>query len=199
MNIFNLYGQPYLVNGKITKPYHKIQSLHPYSHYKPYCYATVNVSTKPMPLSKYTAYDKSWSDECLSRVRRTVLFADITGLTPTKANYSSLTSRVNASMRCDHVTRWVSRWGTPFILNEPYLDDPDFQLNFVEQGLVGVVVPTDLSPYCGHWKPNIGDKPGTTCYLICDKAKAEELNRLFSKLNSSVAPAWNCVEGVQYV
>ncbi len=198
MTTFKVYGQPYLVNGNLIKPYLKIQSLHLYSHYKPYCYAKVNVSTKPMPLSKYSAYDQTSAEEWLTRVRRTVLFADITGLTPTKANYSSLTSRANAAMRCDHVTRWVSPWGTQFILNEPYIAEPDFQLKLAEQGLAVVIVPTDLSPYCGLWRPNKGAKPGTTSYLICDIADAEELNHLFNNVNLSLIPAWNCVKGVVY-
>lgn len=199
MTNFNLYSQPYLINSKLIKPYLNIQSLHPYSHYTPYCYATVNVSAKPMSLSKYTAFDHTSAEECLSRVRRTILFADTTGLIPTKANYGSLTSRANKAMHCDHVTRWVSPWGLQLILNEPYLDDPDYQLKLKGQGLVGVIVPTNLSPYCGRWRPNIGDKPGTTSYLICDIADAKELNCLFSKLNLSIVPAWNCVKGVQYV
>ena len=198
MTNFNLYGQPYLDSGKLIKPYLNIQSLHPYSHYKPYCYATVNVSTKPMPLSKYSAYDQTSAEEWLTRVRRTVLFTDITGLTPTKAKYSSLTSRANKAMHCDHVTRWTSALGTKFILNEPYIVEPGFQRKLAEQGLAVVIVPTDLSPYCGRWRPNLGDDPGTTSYLICDIADAAELIHLFSNVNLSLIPAWNCVKGVVY-
>ena len=199
---FNIYGQPYYVDRKIICPCISINAAQPYAFYKPYDYFAVHSSDKPMKLAKYMVHDKPSTDEWLTRTRRTVLFSDSTGLAPTKfskGKYSRLIDKIYKAIHCDHVTCWVSPLGTRFILNEPYFYDPNYLLKLKAQGLAGVVVPTDLSPYCGYWYPNIGAKPRTTSYLICDLADASELAQLFSNLDLESIPPWNCVKGINHV
>lgn len=202
MTNFKLHGQPYYVGRKLINPYISINASKPYAFYTKYYYGTVNVSKKPLPLAKHIAHDKSSADEYLTRARRTVLFSDSTGLAPVKFNrakYGNLNDRSFKAIHCDHVSFWVSPLGTMFILNEPYLDDPNYLLKLSAEGLAGVVVPTDLSPYCGNWNSKIGEKPLTTTYLICDLADTSELTQLFSNLDLEHIPAWNCVKGINHV
>jgi hypothetical protein len=202
MTNFYLYSQPYLANGILVKPEILIQSNQPYEHYRNYYYGTVNVSKSAMPLAKRTAHDKSSAEEWLTRARRTVLFSDTTNLTPMKFNraeYGGISDRSRNAIHCDHMSFWASRSGAKFILNEPYLDDPDYLRKLRAQGLAGVIIPTDLSPYCGGWNENLGSNPGTTTYLICDLADASELQCLFGKLDLSAIPAWNCVKDINHV
>ena len=202
MSNFNLYGQPYLVNGILVKPEMLIQSNQPYEHYRNYYYCTVNVSKSPMPLAKRVAHDKSSAEEWLNRARRTVLFSDTANLTPMKFNraeYGGISDRSRKAIHCDHMSFWASRSGAKFILNEPYFYDHDYLRKLRAQGLAGLIVPTDLSPYCGGWNENLGSKPGTTTYLICDIADAGELECLFGKLDLSAIPAWNRVKDINHV
>lgn len=199
---FIIYSQPYYVGSQLINPTITINSAQPYAFYKPYHYFEVHSSEKPMPLAIHAAYDKSSADEWLSRARRTVLFSNSTQLTPAKFNkvkYGKLIDRAYQAMHCDHVSCWVSPLGTRFILNEPYFDDPNYLLKLRERGLVGVVVPTDLSPYCGRWNANIGSKPGTTTYLICDISNTSELTHLFINIDSESIPPWNSVKGINHV
>jgi hypothetical protein len=198
---FTIYGQPYYEGRQLINPNITINASRPYAFYKPYNYFEVHSSDKPMPLAKHAAYDKSSADEWLSRARRTVLFSNSTQLAPAKFNrvkYGNMIDRAYKAIHCDHVTCWVSPLGTRFILNEPYFDDPNYLLKLRERGLVGVVVPTDLSAYCGGWNENLGSKPGTTTYLICDISDARELAQLLSTLGSATVAPWNCVKGINH-
>lgn len=202
MTKFTIYGQPYYVDKQLISPCISINAAQPYAFYKPYDYFAVHSSDKPMKLAKHMVHDKSSADEWLTRARRTVLFSDTTRLAPAKFNkvkYGNLIDRAYMAMHCDHVTCWVSPLGTRFILNEPYFYDPNYLPKLRAQGLAGVVVPTDISPYCGYWNPKIGEKPRTTSYLICDLADASELTQLFSNLDLEHIPAWNCVKGINHV
>lgn len=199
---FTIYGQPYIVGSQLISPNITINAAHPYAFYKTYNYFAVHTSDKPMPLAKHMVHDKSSAEEWLTRARRTVIFSIITNLAPdkfSKGKYGNLIDQAYKAIHCDHVTCWVSPLGTRFILNEPYFDDPNYLLKLRERGLVGVVVPTDLSPYCGSWNSNIGSKPGTTTYLICDIADASELAQLLSTFGSATIAPWNCVKGINHV
>lgn len=216
MHNFTLYGQPYLVSGKCIKPYLTIQSLHPYDFYKRYDYFAVNVSTKPMPLAKCTVYNQSSAEEYLTRARRVVLFTDSTCFKPVQYNdkqFGNLADRFYKAGSSDHVSFWKSSLGTKFILNESYSVDPDYRLNLGSQGLIAIIIPTDLSPYCGGWNETSGAKPRTISYLICDYKNLAEVRGLeiairnticipssFNSVSPPLAlPAWNDVKGVQHV
>jgi len=202
MNKLNLFGQPYRIGKKTINPSISIVAARPYEFYKPYVYFAAHSSDKPMNFAKYNIHDKYSGDEWLIRARRTALFSDATNLAPVKFNkfkHGKLLDRVCLAMHCDHLTCWVSPSGTMFILNEPYLNDPNYLIKLRSQELIGVVVPIDLSPYCGGWNPNLGSKPGTVSYLICNISDADELAHLFSRLDLEQIPAWNCTKGVQHV
>ena len=202
MSKFIIYGQPYYLGNQLISPNITINAAQQYAFYKPYDYFAVHSSDKPMPLAKHVTHDKYSADEWLTRARRTVIFSIITNLAPnkfSKRKYGSLIDRAYKAIHCDHVTCWVSPLGTRFILNEPYFDDPNYLLKLRERGLVGVVVPTDLSPYCGGWNENLDSKPGTTTYLICDISDASELAQLLSPLGSATIAPWNCVKGINHV
>ena len=201
MNKLNLFGQPYQDGKKIISPSLTISVAQCFQFYKPYDYFAAHTSDKPMKLAKYTVHDKYSGDEWLTRARRTALFSDTTNLAPVKFNkfkHGKLLDRVCLAMHCDHLTFWVSPSETTFVLNEPYLDDPNYLIKLRSLGLIGVVVPTNLSPYCGGWNPNLGSKPGTVSYLICDISDADELAHLFSSFDLEQIPAWNCVKGVNH-
>ena len=199
---FTIYGQPYLVGSKLVKPEVTISAVQPYSFYKPYDYCTVNVSDKPMLLSKYMVHDKSSADEWITRASRTVFFADETKLAPqkfSKKHFGDISTRFYSAGSHDHVTFWMSASGVQYILNEPYSVDPNYTLNLLKQGLVAIIVPTEISPYCGSWDPVMGAKPGTTSYLICNLKDANQLTGLLSNFYSALVPDWNCVKGVHHV
>lgn len=202
MTKFIIYGQPYYLGIQLISPTITINAAHPYAFYKPYDYFEVLSSNKQIPLAKHMVYCKSSADEWLTRARRTVLFSDMTRLAPAKFNkikYGSLIDRTYKAMHCDHVTCWISPLGTKFILNEPYYVDPNYVLKLREQGLEALIVPTDLSPYCGYWNPSNGVKPRTTTYLICNLADAIELTQLFGIVDLENTTAWNCVKEVNHV
>ena len=192
-----VYGQPYLSGLKWVKPFIDTPALHPFSIYVGYIYCATFVSDRPIrPLSAQKS--KAHADAWLSVFRRTALFADTTGLKPININKSSsgfktLDTRVNQCIHCDHVTYWRSPLGSNFILNEPYFIESDYQEKLLGAGLVSIVVPTNLSPYCGKWNPAVGATPGTTSYLICDKAHVLELMQIDSLLTAGLlnAPEWN--------
>lgn len=200
-----VYGQPYLSGLKGVKPFIDIPALHPFSIYVGYIYCATFVSDSPIPLLS-AKKSKAKADAWLSVFRRTALFADTTFLKPININKSSsgfktLDIRVKQRIHCDHLTYWRSPLGSNFTHNEPYSIESDYQAKLTGAGLVSIVVPTNLSPYCGKWDPAVGATPGTTSYLICDKAHALELMQIDSLLKAGLlnAPGWNDTAEVRHV
>jgi hypothetical protein len=200
-----VYGQPYLSGLKWVKPFIDIPALHSFSIYVGYIYCATFVSDRPirpLPAQKSKAHADAW----LSVFRRTVLFADTTGLKPinidkSSSEFEALDTLVERHIYCDHVTYWQSSLGSKFLLNEPYFIESDYQEKLIGAGLVLIVVPTNSSPYCGRWNPDFGAPPGTTSYLICDKAHALELMQIDSLLTAGLlnAPEWNDTAEVHHV
>ena len=200
-----VYGQPYLSGRKVAKPFIDIPALHPFSIYVGYIYCAAFVSDSPIPLFS-AENSKASADEWLSVFRRTVLFADTTGLKPinidkSSSGFKTLDTRVKRSAHCDHITCWRNPLGSKFILDEPYFIESGYQAKLIGAGLVSIVVSINLSPYCGRWNPDFGATPGTTSYLICDKAHALELMQIDSLLKAGLlnAPEWNDTAEVHHV
>ena len=200
-----VYGQPYLSGRKGVKPFIDIPALHPFSIYVDYIYCAAFVSDSPIPLFS-AENSKASADEWLSVFRRTVLFADTTGLKPinidkSSSGFKTLDTRVKRSAHCDHITCWRNPLGSKFILDEPYFIESGYQAKLIGAGLVSIVVSINLSPYCGRWNPDFGATPGTTSYLICDKAHALELMQIDSLLKAGLlnAPEWNDTAEVHHV
>lgn len=199
-----IYGRSSLGSSRVIKPHTTISAAHPYKHYKPYSYCTNNVSTKPFPSSVHNLDAKNSADECLSRVRRTVLFSDTLGLSPQKYSdkkFRDLRHRIHQTGSCDHVTNWVGYSGTKFVLNEPYYVSPDYHQRLAKQGLAARELPTTLSPYCGLWNPNPGATPGTKSFLICDIVNSSELDLIVNTAEAVAEnlPDWNSLAGIVYV
>jgi hypothetical protein len=200
-----VYGQPYLSGRKVVKPFIDIPALQPFSIYVDYIYCAAFVSDSPIPLFS-AGNSKASADEWLSVFRRTVLFADTTGLKPinidkSSSEFEALHTLVERHIYCDHVTYWQSSLGSKFLLNEPYFIESGYQAKLIGAGLVSIVVPTNSSPYCGRWNPAVGATPGTTSYLICDKAHVLELMQIDSFLKAGLlnAPQWNDTAEVRHV
>ena len=200
-----VYGQPYLSGRKVVKPFIDIPALQPFRSYGAYRFCAALVSDKPIEIPP-VKNSKASTDEWLSVFRRTVLFADTTGLKPinidkSSSGFKALDTLVERHIYCDHVTYWQSSLGSKFLLNEPYFIESDYQEKLIGAGLVSIVVPTISSPYCGRWNPAVGATPGTTSYLICDKAHVLELMQIDSLLKAGLlnAPEWNDTAKVRYV
>ena len=200
-----VYGQPYLSGRKVVKPFIDIPALQPFRSYGAYRFCAALVSDKPIEIPP-VKNSKASTDEWLSVFRRTVLFADTTGLKPinidkSSSEFKALDTLVERHIYCDHVTYWQSSLGSKFLLNEPYFIESDYQEKLIGAGLVLIVVPTNSSPYCGKWDPAVGATPGTTSYLICDKAHALELMQIDSLLKAGLlnAPEWNDTAEVHHV
>ena len=200
-----VYGQPYLSGRKVVKPFIDIPALQPFRSYGAYRFCAALVSDKPIEIPP-VKNSKASTDEWLSVFRRTVLFADTTGLKPinidkSSSEFEALDTLVERHIYCDHVTYWQSSLGSKFLLNEPYFIESDYQEKLIGAGLVLIVVPTNSSPYCGKWDPAVGATPGTTGYLICDKAHALELMQIDSLLKAGLlnAPEWNDTAEVHHV
>ena len=200
-----VYGQPCLSGLKWVKPFIDTPALHPFSIYVDYIYCAAFVSDSPIPLFS-AENSKASADEWLSVFRRTVLFADTTGLKPinidkSSSGFKTLDTRVKRSAHCDHITCWRNPLGSKFILDEPYFIESGYQAKLIGAGLVSIVAPTNLSPYCGRWNPAVGATPGTTSYLICDKAHVLELMQIDSLLKAGLlnAPEWNDTAEVHHV
>ena len=200
-----VYGQPYLSGRKVVKPFIDIPALQPFRSYGAYRFCAALVSDKPIEIPP-VKNSKASTDEWLSVFRRTVLFADTTGLKPinidkSSSGFKTLDTLVERHIYCDHVTYWQSSLGSKFLLNEPYFIESDYQEKLIGAGLVSIVAPTNLSPYCGRWNPAVGATPGTTSYLICDKAHVLELMQIDSLLKAGLlnAPEWNDTAEVHHV
>ena len=197
-----VYAQPYLCNKKIIKPRINIQSANELDYYASYYYCAAYVSTKPLLYEIDRIHSKPSTDENLTRLRRTVQFSDTTKLRPEKREYSdeSLIARAIAARSNDHVSSWRGL-GIDFILNEPYRVDSTYMSELDKQGLVSIVVPANLSPYCGSWDPAVGATPRTTSYLICDKAHVLKLVKIGNLLKAELpnAPEWNDTAKVRHV
>ena len=81
------------------------------------------------------------------------------------------------------------------------------------QGLVAIALPVDISPYCRCGDPNLGAKPWTRSFLICDLGDLDELKSLFAQScehiqissideelieHIELIPAWNSLEGINH-
>ena len=188
----------------LTRLYLTVQAQYPSKHYAPYPYSGVHSSphrAKPKscgPCSTTTAHDS------LTRDRRTIAFADASGLAPQKfvaKHHRSFMEKVEKAVHCDHRSIWRSRNGTLFFLNEPYHGVVDAQQQLHSAGLIAMVVPVDLSPYCGWWDATPGSMPGTRSYLIGEAGDASELGAIIQRLQfaAPLAPRWNDVQGIHHV
>lgn len=142
-------------------------------------------------------------DECKARRRRVRLFKTITGLRCVSLEkwrirkvYKRLCELVRAGMECgwhfDHYNMWELN-GVPFLLVEPY----DLGRSvLIGKGYVGIKIPTDLSLYCGSWKPNPQDDPQTNSYLYTYVKYLDELVDLQLALQEAAknAPRWNYID-----
>lgn len=128
-------------------------------------------------------------DECKARFRRLKLFITGSGLVEVYSRpkfYKWMPNDVK-----DHVSFWSDGLKL-FVLCEPYRSaqpvDP-------VPGLKYIVVPENISPYCGHWLED-ADSPSATESLLFAEAKHETaLSRIETRLANSAfnAPEWNSV------
>jgi hypothetical protein len=102
-------------------------------------------------------------------------------------------------MSVDHPTCWVSSSGAHFILNEPYVYEQDYIKRLEANGLIGILLPVNISPYCGAWNSRQGAMPLTRSFLICDMSNMSELLAINSALSKINPPAWNNVKGISHV
>jgi hypothetical protein len=216
--MFNLsiYSKPYInSNGKKIFPCLKVGAANRFKYYTPYPYFASHISNKPIKRVE-NDFRESTANELLARARRVITFSDESELEPVKysrKHFGKLADRVHAAGSCDHLSYWRSFWNTKFILNEPYYIDPDYIMKLRAQGLVAIELPVDISPYCGCWDPNLGAKPWTRSFLICDLGDLDELKSLFAQYcehiqissideelieHIELIPAWNSLEGINH-
>lgn len=128
-------------------------------------------------------------DECKARFRRLKLFITGSGLVEIQSRpkfYRWMPHDVK-----DHVSFWSDGLNL-YVLCEPYRSaqsvDP-------VPGLKFIVVPENISPYCGCWLED-ADSPSATESLLFAEAKHETaLSRIETRLANSAfnAPEWNSV------
>jgi hypothetical protein len=201
-------------NGNVVKPRLTLWADNCFNYYKAYPYFAANLSNKKTP--QFGIFKESTCEELLARSRRVILFSDISRLQPKKYSvrkFGDLAERVYKAGSCDHVSFWVSFWGTKFALNEPYHTDPAYFMRLGAEGLVAIELPLDISPYSGGgWSTKAGEKPWTKSYLICDVNDLHELEGLLgnyferievcfeghSAEEIDLVPAWNSLEGITH-
>lgn len=209
---FRIYGCPFIQGSKLTNPYIDLIAKRDFNFYTNYRYANNLVSSRKIPHNNLTRYQKSTADQWLSCFRRTVLFSDSTDLIPLK-NFDifsqDLYDRACKTLSLDHTTCWMNSRGVFFILTEPYVVNNNFEQLLKVNNLVHIVVPQNLSPYCGSWDEEIGSSPGTTSYLICDVRDLNDLKEISKNLtlinsgfihsNSEPVSTWNSLKEINYV
>ena len=214
--MFNLtiYTPPYKnQSGKVMQALLRIHAENDFGYYKAYPYFSPRLSErKQLRLSDLQV---DTCNELLARARRTITFSDVTKLRPvkfSKKHFGTLADRVHAAGSCDHLSYWESDWNTKFVLNEPYRVDPSYMNKLEAQGLVAIELPVDISPYCGRWDPNLGARPWTRSFLICDADDLDELESLFAQYyeriqisfdgwpdeNIVLIPVWNSLGGINH-
>lgn len=153
------------------------------------------------PSNKYPYFNlsqaaKPGGDEWKCRNRRTQLFGNTTGLiavTVQKKCCLAEIDRIRRHMHLDHLSAWVNKSGTLFILNEPYGYNKAEISGLEQAGYEVRIVPINLAPYCGRFDPAKGAQPWTTSLLITQHKNADELESIYQELKKAVmkAPEWN--------
>lgn len=212
MTTLRVFGQPFHKDGQIINPYSDLIVKRNFPFYSNYRYAVNYVSDSPIKFSAYFRDKESISHEGLNCFRRTVLFADTSGLIPINDLSPfdlNIYQRAKNCHSLDHVTSWVNLEGTIFLLNEPYRTDDYYQELLHENNLVCITIPRDLSPYCGFWDSTPSANPRTTSYLICDRSHINDLQKVFLNLyltsvgfhnpKSQLPARWNSLKEIKYV
>lgn len=172
-------------------------------YYDAYPYFGVHCSPSRRKVLVSRPASKQPYTEWLLRARRSALFADTTGLKPTRRSTKKIRSQQLRIRKCcsvDHLSTWVSNTGALFFLNEPYCQLLKNQNDLLAQGFVYISLPLNLSPYCGGGSLN-ATAPGTRSYLITDSANQPELLQIEKLLQHAAltAPRWNDTAGVSNV
>lgn len=195
-----LYACPHLAaTGRLNQHTLAVKAAHPYPHYLGYDYFGIYTFDNPSGRRGRTPMTARTSLEWLLRARRTVDFADASGLRPSSDLVSgSLLDVCERILRCDHVTVWIDAWGRTFVLNEPYGDCSDDEASLRDAGLCRTLIPIPLSPYCGGWSDVAGSLPLTRSWLIAHARDKEALDAIAKRLDvaAAKAPAWNDSTGV---
>jgi len=203
-NVITIYARPHsprhrsYAQQKITfAPKHSV------THYKAYPYFGVHCSPSRDRLYPSRPASQQPYTEWLLRARRSALFADTTGLKPTKRTIKKILSQQLRIRKCcavDHLSTWISNTGALFFLNEPYCQLLKNQNDLLAQGFVYIGIPLNLSPYCGGGSLN-ATAPGTRSYLITELANQQELLQIEKLLQHAAltAPRWNDTAGVSNV
>jgi hypothetical protein len=136
-------------------------------------------------------------DFTLARARRVRRFKTVTGLEVVPRSerrtrsyakmYDYFRWSANGRVNLDHTTFW--RLGNiPFLMTEPY-DGGKSQL--IHRDYVGIIIPEELSPYCGFWRPPSTD-PGSCSYLFAPFRYSGVLADIKIKLDddAKLAPPW---------
>jgi hypothetical protein len=208
MKQLKLYGSPYKSKHKTLYPFLEVIALNDLSVYQNYKYFSMNISTSKNNSSFLPplGYEEPYYEQ-LTRARRTVLFTDISGLTPMPdglMEFHKLNDLVRESYFTDHSTNWISENGSVFYLTEPYYNlDPRHSKNIP---LVSIIIPNEIAPYCGMWSKNKDAIPGSTSFLISFKENEDELTKLELKMHQAVIgklypyksklPYWNSIEDI---
>jgi len=188
-------------SGKRGQGKLQISAKHNFSYYKPYHYCAV-LGSDNKSIGNGRDITESCAHEWLTRSRRAVMFADHSKLKPVKCkqrSFGAILSKLRDSLHEDHASCWVGSSGTCFILNEPYMFEQDYIKRLEANGLAGILLPVDISPYCGWWNTLIGALPRTHSFLICDISAKAELDAIARALSEANTPAWNSMEGISHV
>jgi hypothetical protein len=187
-------------NTEVVITYLSTHANNFFAYYKYYQYFATYLSTKRESRIRLD-FRKETCDELLARARRVILFTDKSKLQPvkhTKFCFGDLANRARKGMYCDHMSFWKSSRGTPFILNEPYVVDVDYEVTLAAVGLVAIELPVNLSPYCGQWDPKPNALPGTRSFLICDGNNSDELRDIDRRLELETLLNWNSLKGINH-
>jgi hypothetical protein len=196
-----LYDRPFRApDGQAKQRMLTVRAAQSCSYYGDYGYFDADISETPTTHGEWGATCGGPPIERLLRARRAINFADTAGLRPVKATTNRpLLEIVQQAVHCDHLTLWVSTRGTSFVLNEPYGSCSGADIKLRAVGLISILIPTALSPYCGGWSNVSEASPGTRSYLIGDERDKAEIADIAARLETAAASAsaWNDATGVE--
>jgi hypothetical protein len=128
--------------------------------------------------------------ETHARKRRLNLFKSLTGFREVRAK-PSFFDRIPRGY-WDHTSFW-SDGSRRYVLCEPY--NPELPIGPVG-GLAVIILPIEISPYCGGWSADPTSKPGSKSLLFTSSENVCTLKSIHLMMigASRIAPRWNALE-----
>lgn len=100
-------------------------------------------------------------------------------------------SKMRLTMPLDHPT-YFELGNMAILMAEPYHTNLE---DYTSDKIYVVEVPFNIALWCGGWRDELGEKPGTKCFLITSILKKRQLDEISARLNEAAKklPPWNYI------